>query len=154
MTAEVTATRDTLVSAAIDIPSVDPSEVFAWLCDTNNHVDNDGSGHVVGPIGAETLTAKGDRFGMQMKWIVPYRITNTVVEYEPDSRIAWRHFAGHRWRYELEAAEGGTRVTESFDIGHVPSLARGTYGLAFGFPDAYARNLCNSLERLRDELAA
>ncbi|HKJ55852.1 MAG TPA: SRPBCC family protein [Nitriliruptoraceae bacterium] len=154
MSADVTATTSTQVSVTIDIPGERPSEVFAWLCDTNNHVDTDGSGHVVSPVGAETLTAKGDTFGMQMKWILPYQITNTVVEFEPDRRIAWRHFAGHRWRYELEATEGGTRVTESFDIGHVPSLARGVYGLAFGFPDAYARNLCTSLERLRDELAA
>ena len=87
-----------------------------------------------------------------MKWIVPYRITNTVVEFEPDARIAWRHFAGHRWRYELEAVDGGTRVTESFDISHTPMLARPSYRLALGFPGAYIANLKNSLRNLREVL--
>jgi hypothetical protein len=45
-----------------------------------------------------------------------YKILNTVVEYEPDRLIAWRHFYGHRWRWQLEpAGPGVTEVTESFD---------------------------------------
>ena len=46
---------------------------------------------------------------------VPYKMRNTVVEFEEGRRIAWRHFGGHRWRYVLEPTESGTRVTESFD---------------------------------------
>jgi hypothetical protein len=57
----------------------------------------------------------GTKFGMNMKIGVPYLITNTVVEYEQDRLIAWRHWGRHRWRYELEPVEGGTEVTESFD---------------------------------------
>lgn len=142
----------TLVSASIIVEDVSPAEVFAWLTDTSNHVTNDGSGHVVGPVGPTTLTAKGDRFGMRMRWIVPYTITNTVVEFDRDRRIAWRHMAGHRWRYELEAVEGGTKVTESFDLGPVPSVARPIYAVAFGFPKAYVDNLERSLARLRAAL--
>ena len=60
--------------------------------------------------------ALGTRFGMDMKLgPLPYRISNTVVEFETDRRIAWAHVGGHRWRYELEPVEGGTRVTETFD---------------------------------------
>ncbi len=154
ITADVTATTSTLVSASIEIPGVSPAEVFDWLCDTTNHVTNDGSGHVVKPIGAATLSAKGDTFGMQMKWVVPYRVTNTVVEFDRDTRIAWRHFAGHRWRYELEPVAGGTRVTESFDISRTPTLARPSYSLFFDFPDGYATTLRHSLEQLRDQLQA
>jgi len=46
---------------------------------------------------------------------VPYKMRNTVVEFEEGRRIAWRHFGGHRWRYVLEPVDGRTRVTESFD---------------------------------------
>ena len=46
---------------------------------------------------------------------LPYKIRNTVVEFDEDRRIAWRHFGGHRWRYVPRAQPGGTRVTESFD---------------------------------------
>ena len=59
----------------------------------------------------------------------------TVKEFEEGRRIAWAHVGGHRWRYELEPlADGGTRVTETFD---------GTYARsarALRLIDAYARN--------------
>ena len=39
---------------------------------------------------------------MKMKIGAPYKILNEVVEFEEGRRIAWRHFAGHIWRYILE----------------------------------------------------
>jgi hypothetical protein len=50
-----------------------------------------------------------------MKVGTSYKITNTVVEFEEGERIAWRHFHGHRWRYEFADVDGGTEVTETFD---------------------------------------
>ena len=49
---------------------------------------------------------------------------NEVVEFEEGRRIAWqpsmKAFAwvsgGRIWRYELEPVDGGTRVTETWDI--------------------------------------
>jgi hypothetical protein len=52
---------------------------------------------------------------MDMKIGVPYKMTNTVVEFEENRRIAWQHFGGHIWRYILEPVDGGTKVTEQFD---------------------------------------
>ncbi|MFB8281176.1 hypothetical protein [Nocardia colli] len=52
-----------------------------------------------------------------------YRILNTVVEFEADRRIAWCHPGRHRWRYELEQVDGGTRVTETFDLSTSPVRA-------------------------------
>ena len=46
----------------------------------------------------------------------PYKIDNTVVEFEEGRRIAWRHIGGHVWRYLLEPVTGGTKVTEQFDM--------------------------------------
>ena len=62
---------------------------------------------------------------MSMKMGLPYSTTNTVIEFEPDRRIAWqtmmagplgRFVGGRIWRYELEAVDGATLVTESWDI--------------------------------------
>jgi len=48
---------------------------------------------------------------------VPYTMSNTVIEFEPDRRIAWKtvlsgflgRFVGGRiWRYEFEPVDGGT----------------------------------------------
>ncbi len=58
----------------------------------------------------------GSKFSMGMRWGVPYRTANEVVEFEDGRRIAWCHFGKHRWRYELEPqADGATLVRETFD---------------------------------------
>ena len=95
-----------------------PEVVFAILTDPRQHSRIDGSGSVGSVIAApDRLTGKGQTFSVRMKLFgVPYLIRNRVVEYEQDRRIAWRHFTANRWRYELEpTADGGTRVTETFD---------------------------------------
>jgi hypothetical protein len=55
----------------------------------------------------------------------PYRTTNTVIEFEPDRRIAWKTTAigglvgGRIWRYELDPADSdSTLVRETWDISH------------------------------------
>lgn len=93
-----------------------PSEVFALLSDPSRHHEIDGSGMVQRARGGSSTLTLGARFGMDMRLgPIPYRMNNTVVEFEQDRRIAWAHFGGHRWRYEIEPAEGGCQVTETFD---------------------------------------
>ena len=108
---------DQLISESITVDAP-PAAVFAILADPRQHNRIDGSGSVGSVIsGPERITAKGQTFTVRMKLFrVPYLIMNRVVEYEADRRIAWRHFTANRWRYELEpTADGGTRVTETFD---------------------------------------
>ena len=51
-----------------------------------------------------------------MHFGLPYRTSNTVVEFEEGRRIAWCHFNHHRWRYEFEPIDDDTTaVTETFD---------------------------------------
>ncbi|MCK4177783.1 SRPBCC family protein [Aciditerrimonas ferrireducens] len=92
-----------------------PEAVFAVLADPRRHPLIDGSGSVRGVTRGPERLSLGARFGMEMRIGVPYRITNTVVEFEEPRRIAWRHFGGHVWRYELEPVPEGTKVTETFD---------------------------------------
>ena len=81
----------------------------------------------------------------RQRLVVPYVISNEVVELEPDRRIAWRHIGHHVWRYELEPVDGGTRVTESFDWAH----ARAPLALELmGIPARNARSIDTTLERL------
>lgn len=113
--------RQISASTTIDAP---PSVVFDILSDPRQHARIDGSGSVGNVIEApDRLRAKGDTFTVQMQLMVPYKITNTVVEHDTDHRIAWRHFGGHRWRYVLEPTDdGGTTVTETFDYSRYPDL--------------------------------
>ncbi len=92
-------------------------QIFALLTDPAKHPLIDGSGTVRAPLtgGPDRLTL-GTAFGMDMKMGLRYRIENVVVEYEENKLIAWRHFNGHRWRWQLdELDETTTEVTETFD---------------------------------------
>lgn len=108
--------RNAESSRVVPAPAVD---IFEMLASPRQHAVIDGSGTVVDvqPGTPERLFA-GARFGMQMHWGLPYKIVNEVVEFEEGRRIAWRHFAGHVWRFALEPVdEVSTRVTETFDVG-------------------------------------
>jgi uncharacterized protein YndB with AHSA1/START domain len=102
------------------------SAIFAIVADATRHPEIDGSGALVKTKdGAPDRLTLGSTFGMSMKMGVPYSMSNTVIEYEPDRRIAWqtslsgpigRFVGGRIWRYELTDADGGTKVTETWDI--------------------------------------
>lgn len=93
-----------------------PREIFALLADPARHPEIDGSNTVHGPLGAGGKLYLGRKFTMSMRNVVPYVVPNTVVEFEQDRLIAWRHIAGHVWRWELADLGGGrTRVTETWD---------------------------------------
>ena len=143
-----------VISESIDVDAA-PATVFAILADPRQHARIDGSGSVRGHVrGPDRLDAKGDTFGMDMKMFgLPYKIRNTVVELEPDRRIAWRHFGGHRWRYVLEPHEGGTRVTESFDYSRYGVLPRLVVELA-GFPARNRAGIAGTLVKLKQAAEA
>ncbi len=129
------------VSRVID---ASPEAIFEVLTSTEGHVAIDGSGMVRDDIEHKTLEL-GSTFGMKMRYGLPYRITNTVVEYEQDRLIAWEHFGKHRWRYELEPVDGGTRVTETFDW----STARSPKMIELmGYPKKHPASMEATLERL------
>lgn|GEM_PF-123848 len=132
------------VSASRKI-SAPRSEIFAVLTDPSKHPLLDGSTTVKGVISGNKL-ALGTKFSMSMRLWVPYHITNTVVEYEEDSLIAWRHFFGHRWRYELDQVdENTTLVTETFDY----STAKSPSGIKLmKFPEKNYLSIVKTLERL------
>jgi uncharacterized protein YndB with AHSA1/START domain len=105
------------VARATRLIPASAADIFELLASPAQHALIDGSGTVRGvqPRTPVRLAA-GARFGMQMKVGAPYKIMNEVVEFEEGRRIAWRHFAGHVWRYQLEpVGPDATQVTEEFD---------------------------------------
>jgi uncharacterized protein YndB with AHSA1/START domain len=135
-------------SAIIDAP---PATVFAILTDPRQHSRIDGSGSVGAVIEApDRLCAKGDKFTVHMKLFgVPYKIENKVVEFEPDRRIAWRHFGAHRWRYEVTPTDdGGTTVTETFDYSRYNAVGARLIELT-GFPERNRHGIEQTLARLK-----
>jgi len=130
--------------------NADPTTVFDVLVDPKQHPLFDGSGTVKGTITGPPRLYLGAKFAMRMRLLVPYAIRNTVIDYDEDRRIAWRHAARHVWRYELEPVTGesgpATRVTETFDYGPAPAGA--TYG-RLGFVGRAERGIPASLQQLK-----
>ena len=114
-TAVMTSDPSRIVSRSAIVPA--PAQmIFDLLADPRRHNEIDGSGTVQSAqINAPERLSLDATFGMQMRMGLPYKITNTVVEFEENKTIAWRHVGGHIWRYILEPVDGGTKVTEQFD---------------------------------------
>jgi uncharacterized protein YndB with AHSA1/START domain len=125
-----------------------PEKIFDVLADPSQHPVIDGSGTVMHTRGKEpTRLELGTKFGMSMRMGIPYAITNTVVEFDENRLIAWRHFGGHRWRYELEPAGDGTRVRETYDWS-TAILGTRLYIVATGWPKKAEQAMTETLQRL------
>ncbi|HEY0125690.1 MAG TPA: SRPBCC family protein [Blastococcus sp.] len=139
-----------LVSDHIDVDAP-PAAVFAILADPRQHSRIDGSGSVGSVISApDRITAEGQTFTVRMRLFgVPYLIRNRVVEFDAGRRIAWRHFTANRWRYELSpTADGGTRVTETFDMTRADPVTTAVVRAA-KFPERNRDGITATLERLK-----
>lgn len=134
--------RSVSVSRVIDAPQ---QAIFDVLADFRMHPVIDGSGTVSGGLSGPDRLKKGAKFGMRMRIGLPYVIRNTVVEFEEGRLIAWRHFHGHRWRYELRSVDGGTEVTETFDWSRAKFPK---YIELMGFPEKHPKGMARTLERL------
>jgi uncharacterized protein YndB with AHSA1/START domain len=104
-----------------------PDKIFALVADAGKHASIDGTDSVNHASQTTVPLSMGAKFGMAMRGrketlFIPYRTNNTVIEYEPDRRIAWKttflggRVGGRIWRYELEAAPEGTLVRETWDV--------------------------------------
>ena len=124
----------------------DPATVFDVLADPAQHPLFDGSGSVKGQLSGPPRLYLGAKFAMRMRIGAPYLVRNTVVEYDEDRRIAWRHLLRHIWRYELELTDEGTRVTESFD--YAPAPGAPIYE-RLGLPERNSEAIEATLQRLK-----
>ena len=130
-----------------------PAKIFDVLADPSQHPVIDGSGTVKSTRGQEPDRLElGTKFGMSMRLGIPYAITNTVVEFDDNRLIAWRHFGGHRWRYELEPVDAGTRVRETYDWS-TAILGTRLYIEATGWPKRAERAMTETLQRLDAHVA-
>jgi uncharacterized protein YndB with AHSA1/START domain len=152
MTSEVTSTVDKNTVQATGHVAAPPEEVFEYLRRPSNHMALNGDHSVRGALAGPPVLGPGDKFGMRMRIGLPYRVVNKVIEFEPGQRIAWCHFAGHTWRWELRPEGDGTRVTETFD----QSTARAPLPFFFrltGYPKRHRDNLVKSVTNLAEHFA-
>ena len=138
-----------------------PEQIFALISDPHRHHEFDGSGTVREAKDVPDKLALGATFGMSMRLGVPYSMVSTVVEYDENRRLAWQTLppypfvkkvtGGRIWRYELEPAEGGTRVRESWDITHEGVLSKPAVRMA---AEQTRKNMAATLERIEQVLCS
>lgn len=145
---------DNDVVAAERVIAAPPEAIFELLVHPERHKEIDGSGTVQGLKGTSDRLKLGSTFGMSMKVGMPYSMSNTVVEFEENRRIAWQTRGGGKigskvggriWRYELEPVDGGTMVRESRDISRESPL---TKWLVRREGDRVRKNLEATLDRI------
>src|SRR5690606_19142718 len=90
----------------------------------HQHSRIDGSGQVQEIVDSPARLSEGAQFSVQMRRGLPYRVTNTVVEFADDRLIAWKHRGAHVWRYELQPEGDRVRVTETWDGTAYPAVVR------------------------------
>ncbi|MGA9673754.1 MAG: SRPBCC family protein [Mycobacterium sp.] len=133
-----------------------PDKIFALVADAGKHASIDGAHSVNHASQASVPLSMGAKFGMAMRGrketlFIPYRTNNTVIEYEPDRRIAWKttflggRVGGRIWRYELEAAPEGTLVRETWDVSQDKQKRMITSG---SIPQQTAEGIRATLERI------
>jgi hypothetical protein len=114
--AEIFDTGNPRIKSASIIINAPVSKIFDVIANPQMHPIIDGSNSVRSVIKGPARLTLGSKFGMNMEIGVKYRITNTVVEFEENKLIAWRHLGRWIWRYELkEISATQTVVIESFD---------------------------------------
>lgn len=113
---EILDTHNPMIKSARIVINAPAETIFDLLADPRRHQELDGTQTITGIISGPKRLSLGARFGMKMHLGVHYRIMNTVVEYEENRLIAWRHLGRWRWRYELRPiSPNSTEVTETFD---------------------------------------
>ena len=116
MTAEQDEPR--VVSASREI-AAGPGEIFELIADPAAQPRWDGNANLAEADAGQRVRRAGEVFTMTLTSGAVRE--NHVVEFEEGRRIAWmpsevgRQQPGHLWRWELETAGTGTRVTHTYD---------------------------------------
>ena len=132
---EIIDTGNPKIKSARIVINAAPAQIFSILANPKRHREIDGSQTITANISGPDRLALGSKFGMKMHLGIDYRILNTVMEFEENKLIAWRHLGRWRWRYQLKDLGGGlTEVTESFDGTYAPELAQAWLNFRKAYP--------------------
>ncbi|MGI9144865.1 MAG: SRPBCC family protein [Candidatus Planktophila sp.] len=132
---EILVTGNEKIKSARIIVNAPAEIIFAVLSNPRRHKEIDGSATIQENISGPDKLVLGSKFGMKMHLGIDYRILNTVVEYEENKTIAWRHLGRWIWRYELvNLGPQMTQVTETFDASRAPLISKAWLSLRKAYP--------------------
>lgn len=132
---EILETGNQRIKSARIVINAPAESIFAILSNPRRHKEIDGSSTIQENISGPDKLVLRSKFGMKMHLGIDYRILNTVVEYEENKLIAWRHLGRWIWRYELvNLGPQMTQVTETFDASRAPLIAKAWLSLRKAYP--------------------
>jgi hypothetical protein len=133
--AQILETGKEEVKSARIVINAPAEKIFAILSNPHRHKEIDGTKTIQENISGPDKLILGSKFGMKMRLGINYRILNTVVEYEENSLIGWRHVGRWIWRYELvNIGPQITQVTETFDASRAPRISKAWLSLRKAYP--------------------
>jgi hypothetical protein len=133
--AQILETGKEEVKSARIVINAPAEKIFAILSNPRRHKEIDGTKTIQENISGPDKLVLGSKFGMKMRLGINYRIQNTVVEYEENSLIGWRHLGRWIWRYELvNIGPQMTQVTETFDASRAPLISKAWLSLRKAYP--------------------
>jgi hypothetical protein len=133
--AQILETGKEEVKSARIVINAPAEKIFAILSNPHRHKEIDGTKTIQENISGPDKLVLGSKFGMKMHLGINYRIQNTVVEYEENSLIGWRHLGRWIWRYELvNIGPQMTQVTETFDASRAPLISKAWLSLRKAYP--------------------
>jgi hypothetical protein len=133
--AQILETGKEEVKSARIVINAPAEKIFAILSNPRRHKEIDGTKTIQENISGPDKLVLGSKFGMKMRLGINYRIQNTVVEYEENSLIGWRHLGRWIWRYELvNIGPQMTQVTETFDASRAPRISKAWLSLRKAYP--------------------
>lgn len=133
--AQILETGNEEVKSARIVINAPAEKIFAILSNPHRHKEIDGTKTIQENISGPDKLVLGSKFGMKMRLGINYRIQNTVVEYEENSLIGWRHLGRWIWRYELvNIGPQMTQVTETFDASRAPLISKAWLSLRKAYP--------------------
>jgi len=133
--AQILETGKEEVKSARIVINAPAEKIFAILSNPRRHKEIDGTKTIQENISGPDKLVLGSKFGMKMRLGINYRIQNTVVEYEENSLIGWRHLGRWIWRYELvNIGPQMTQVTETFDASRAPLIAKAWLSVRKAYP--------------------
>ena len=141
------------ISASVDI-AAPPDRVWALVGDVTRMPEWSPELRRLRLLGRGPVRPSSTLLGVNRRGWAAWPTSSTVTRLEPGRAVAWRtRESGATWTYELEAADGGTRLTGRRDLPRFTALTTllgPVIGGAAGHDRELAEGIRTTLGRIKD----
>ena len=145
------------ISATVDI-AAPPERVWELVGDVTRMPEWSPELRRLRVVGRNPVRVGSTLLGLNRRGLVAWPTSSTVTRFDPGRAVAWRtRESGATWTYELEAADGGTRLTGRRDLpefSRLTSVLGPVIGGAAGHDQELAAGIRTTLARIKESVEA